>query len=72
MPGQYDLEHPCHFHEALFRDVYPCAGRIRTVDISKGGSYFCPAQHIHTFATDTPFRLIREIATCKVQTGRRH
>ena len=33
-------------HRHLFQDVYPWAGRFRTVRISKGGSMFCYPEHI--------------------------
>src|SRR5215213_9112749 len=34
--GSYDLDHLCAIHAELFKDVYPWAGRIRTVEIAKG------------------------------------
>jgi cell filamentation protein len=34
-------------HRHLFRDVYPWAGKIRTVRISKGGSMFCYPEYIN-------------------------
>jgi cell filamentation protein len=40
---------PTHFravHRHLFQDVYPWAGRYRTVRISKGGSMFCYPENI--------------------------
>ena len=53
LPGRYDLEHLRRMHRRLFGDVYPWAGKVRTVDIIKGGTRFCAAVHIHTYATGT-------------------
>jgi cell filamentation protein len=33
-------------HRHLFQDVYPWAGKVRTVRISKDGSAFCYPEHI--------------------------
>jgi cell filamentation protein len=35
LPGGYDVAHLQAFHRAIFRDVYPWAGQIRTVQISR-------------------------------------
>jgi len=34
-------------HKYLFQDVYAWAGKIRTVEISKGGKPFFPLSHFH-------------------------
>lgn len=54
--GRYDLEHVQAIHRQLFRDVYPWAGELRTVGISKGtrdmpdgtqvNAGFLPVEHI--------------------------
>ena len=36
IPGRYDERHLCDIHRALFQDVYPWAGALRTVNIDKG------------------------------------
>jgi cell filamentation protein len=41
LPGAHDLAHLRAFHRKLFGDVYDWAGEIRTVDIRKGGPWFC-------------------------------
>lgn len=41
LAGGFDLAHLRLLHHALFEDVYPFAGQLRTVNISKGGSPFC-------------------------------
>jgi cell filamentation protein len=38
--GVFDLKHLCSLHHYLFQDVYDWAGKIRTVDISRGTSRF--------------------------------
>lgn len=38
--GVFDLKHLCAIHRYLFQDVYDWAGKIRTVDISRGASRF--------------------------------
>lgn len=42
LPGRYDLAHLQAFHRQIFSRVYPWAGQLRTVDISKGGTTFHP------------------------------
>ena len=43
--GNFDLEHLKRIHHYLFQDIYPWAGKIRIVDISKGFR-FCHAVYI--------------------------
>lgn len=61
LPGLYDLAHLQRFHRMLFGDVYPFAGALRTVDISKGGIRFCPAVNISSHAVETVFPRITEL-----------
>ncbi|WP_319319050.1 Fic/DOC family protein [Streptomyces europaeiscabiei] len=35
LPGAYDLGHLQAFHAAIFGDIYPWAGELRTVNIAK-------------------------------------
>jgi cell filamentation protein len=44
--GKLDSRHLCAIHKHLFQDVYPWAGRFRTVRIAKGGSAFCYPENI--------------------------
>lgn len=44
--GRLSVAHYRAIHRHLFQDVYPWAGRFRTVRISKGGSMFCYPEHI--------------------------
>jgi cell filamentation protein len=45
IPGDFSLDHLCAIHRYLFQDIYDWAGKIRTVDISKG-TIFCLTQFI--------------------------
>lgn len=38
----FDLIHLQHIHARLFGDIYPFAGALRTVEISKGQMFFLP------------------------------
>ncbi|HRZ35465.1 MAG TPA: Fic family protein [Candidatus Paceibacterota bacterium] len=38
--GDFDLAHLQAIHRPLFGDVYDWAGEIRTIDLSKGNTYF--------------------------------
>lgn len=42
----YDLNYFCALHKALFGDLYPWAGELRQIDISKGSTRFCSYQRI--------------------------
>jgi len=48
--GKFDLEHLCNIHRAIFHDVFPWAGELRTVNIAKGNQ-FCLFQHLETYAS---------------------
>lgn len=47
--GKFDLKHLQDIHKAIFRDIFTWAGRLRTVDISKGNQ-FCLCRHLETYA----------------------
>jgi cell filamentation protein len=40
IPGDFDLQHFQAIHKKLFGDVYPFAGKLRNVDITKPGTTF--------------------------------
>lgn len=42
----YDLDYLCAIHQTLFCDIYEWAGKIRTLDISKGDTHFCNTRFI--------------------------
>ena len=58
--GQFDLIHLQRIHLALFQDVYNWAGKIRTVDISRGNSRFANVRFIESAANDIFNKLARE------------
>ena len=58
--GQFDLTHLQHIHLTLFQDVYEWAGKIRTVDISRGNSRFANVRFIESAANDIFNKLARE------------
>jgi cell filamentation protein len=58
--GQFDLAHLQRIHLALFQDVYDWAGKIRTLDISRGNSRFANVRFIESAANDIFNKLARE------------
>lgn len=44
--GRLSVRHYLAIHHHLFQDVYPWAGRFRTVRLGKEGSAFCYPEHI--------------------------
>ncbi len=44
--GALDRVHYCAIHRHFFQDIYPWAGQVRTVRISKGSSHFCYPEYI--------------------------
>jgi cell filamentation protein len=56
LPGTYDLDHFRAFHAAIFGDLYPWAGQLRTVDISKRTG-FCRVVNLGSYAADVFGRL---------------
>ena len=66
--GHLSVRHYQAVHHHLFQDVYPWAGRFRTVRIAKGGSMFCCPEHISTqmqtlFSDLKARRYLRELST---------
>jgi cell filamentation protein len=57
--GDFDLKHLQKIHEYIFQDVYEWAGKLRTVQITKG-TVFCPAQNIEGFAEDINKQIKRQ------------
>jgi cell filamentation protein len=60
LAGQFDLAHLQRIHLSLFQDVYDWAGKIRTVDISRGNSRFANVRFIESAANDIFNKLARE------------
>jgi len=55
--GKLDYAYLCRIHRHLFGDLYPMAGKTRSVDIAKGGSAFCYVQ----FIEDEQRRIFRQM-----------
>lgn len=55
--SRFDFAHYKAVHQYLFSDLYDWAGQVRTVDISKKGTRFCPVERIETQAALTFGRL---------------
>ena len=48
--GAFGLKHLQKIHKHIFQDVYPFAGELRTVNISKNGQGFAPCLHLTSYA----------------------
>ena len=59
LDGCFDFEHYKSIHGFLFEDLYDWAGHIRTVNISKKGTRFCPCEEI-TFQARLVFDRLEE------------
>ena len=66
LPGAYDLDHLRAFHWTIFQDVYPWAGKLRTVLIVKAGASFCLPHQI----VDTAADVFRRLASDRYLRGR--
>jgi hypothetical protein len=60
IPGGYDLAHLQATHHYIFGDLYPWAGELRTVRITKGGDLFALPEHISPYLTTLFSDLARE------------
>ncbi len=56
----FDLQYLCNIHRRMFSRVYPFAGKIRNVEIAKGGRLFLPHALIKTVAAKTFSELRKE------------
>jgi cell filamentation protein len=60
LTGKFDAAHLCSLHRYLFQDIFPWAGELRVVNMSKGSSQFGPALHIAGALVDALEKLRRE------------
>ena len=49
--GKLDFKHLCDIHRYIFGDIFEWAGKLRTVNISKGNP-FCHAEVLSTYGID--------------------
>jgi cell filamentation protein len=64
IPGVYDLTHLQATHHHIFGDIYPWAGELRTVTISKEGDMFALPDHIGPYLTGVLADLAHEDHLC--------
>ncbi|MDL2248643.1 Fic family protein [Tyzzerella sp. OttesenSCG-928-J15] len=57
--GNFDLQHLQKIHKHIFQGIYPFAGKLRDVNISKG-DMFCQSHHIHSYADSIFGKLKKE------------
>ena len=58
--GSFDFDHYKALHKFLFDELYDWAGKVRTVNISKKGTQFCPCEQIEERAY-LIFRRLKEM-----------
>lgn len=59
-PPPYDLAYMQQLHRVIFQPIYPWAGQLRTVDISKMGTPFCTNSRIDAESTKLFAQLAKE------------
>ena len=59
LKGDFSFKHLKGVHKRIFEEIYPFAGEIRKVNISKGGPGFCQVIFIEPIADET-FRKLRK------------
>jgi cell filamentation protein len=60
LKGRFDLAHLQAIHKHFFVDLYEWAGRLRTIDISKGGNRFANHMQIESAAAPILQQLAKE------------
>lgn len=68
LEGAFDFAHYCAIHHFLFSDLYDWAGQVRTVNISKKGTFFCAAESIEQQAS----LVFKRLAECSFFDGLSH
>jgi cell filamentation protein len=58
--GRFGPAHYSKIHHHLFQDVYPWAGRYRTVRTGKDGNWFCYPEHIDRFMKQVFAKLLTQ------------
>ena len=57
--GKFNLSHLCSIHKAIFLDIYTWAGKLRTVNISKGNQ-FCLSDVLIEYSEEIFLKLKNE------------
>ncbi len=63
--GNFDKEHLCKIHEYIFGDIYPFAGKYRTVYMQKNHSYFTGEDDIDFHLKEVLKEMNNEILSCQ-------
>ena len=63
----FDFDHYKAIHRFLFEDLYDWAGEVRTVNISKKGTCFCPFEGIDALADLIFTRLLSRKLFCNLE-----
>lgn len=63
--GRFDIEHLKEIHKFIFSSLYPFAGQIREIDISKPGTLFCRPAFIESMLKETLTKMHKDITKCK-------
>lgn len=58
--GKFDFKHLCTIHKKLFADAYAFAGKVRSIDISKGTTRFAHAPMIQGYLSGQLNKLAQE------------
>ncbi|MEI6850988.1 MAG: Fic family protein [Candidatus Saccharibacteria bacterium] len=58
--GKFDLKHLMAVHKRLFSDIYSWAGKLRTVEISKGNTKFASVEYLEQAANNVFYELKSE------------
>lgn len=62
--GPFTFEYYCKLHRHLFSDIYEWAGTLRTIDLSKKGTNFYPAERLLELGTALFDRLQKHHEFC--------
>lgn len=60
IPGNFDLQHMQAIHRALFGSLYPWAGELRTVELTKGSTRFANPEFLEQAAATVFYELHHE------------
>ena len=65
--GKFNSEHLCEIHRFIFSSIYPFAGKIREIDLSKPGALFCLAQYVEEYLFETLKKMKEDIKKCQTK-----
>jgi cell filamentation protein len=62
---QFTAEDICNIHDLWLGDVYPMAGKYRTVSMAKSGFLFASSEQIEKLMTDLENKYLRKFTPCR-------